>query len=171
MKKNAILSLVLALALGFIACGEENNLKDMTKPVITDTGITCNPINCQVYHCGDTIPFRYVFEDETELGNFNIEIHNNFDHHTHSTEADDHDHEGGECEDTEDEGQDHHEPVKPWIYNQSFQIPAGLKSYTAKINIPIPADCDEGDYHFMIRLTDRAGWQQIKGIAIIVRKQ
>jgi hypothetical protein len=26
----------------------------------------------------------------------------------------------------------------------------------------------EGDYHFMIRLTDKAGWQQLKALAIII---
>ena len=164
MKKYIFLSL-MALTLSFIACSEDNDPKDMTQPVITDTGITCNPINCQVYHRGETIPFRYVFEDDTELGAFNIEIHDNFDHHTHSTEADDHGHEGSECEDNDDH-EEHHEAVTPWVYSKDFSIPAGLKSYTAKIDIPIPADIDEGDYHFMIRLTDHAGWQQIKGIAI-----
>lgn len=29
-------------------------------------------------------------------------------------------------------------------------------------------DTDPGDYHFMIRLTDRAGWQQLKAMAIKV---
>ena len=31
---------------------------------------------------------------------------------------------------------------------------------------PIPADAALGDYHFMIRLTDRAGWQQLHAVAI-----
>jgi hypothetical protein len=35
--------------------------------------------------------------------------------------------------------------------------------------IAIPADIDEGDYHFMVRLTDKSGWQQIaaKSVKII----
>ena len=60
--------------------------------------------------------------------------------------------------------------MKPWVFNQDYQIPAGQKSYTARFDIQIPADIDEGDYHFMVRLTDRAGWQELKGIAIKIEE-
>ena len=140
----------------------------MTPPTITDKGLAAaNPINCQVYHRGDTIPFIYCFEDNQELGNFNIEVHNNFDHHTHSTEADDYDHDGSECE-------DHHEhnggELIMWLYNNSFQIPAGQTHFVARQDIPVPKDIEPGLYHFMIRLTDKAGWQALKGIAIVVEE-
>ena len=157
MKKYIYMSLTMALILGLWACGNDDEVKDMTPPTITDTGITCNPINCQVYHRGEVIPFRYVFTDNVELGNYNIEIHSNHDHHTHSTEA-------VECEEHE-----HHEevtPTNPWIYNQSFSIPAGSQSFSAQVDIPIPQDIDPGDYHFMIRVTDQAGNQEIKSVAI-----
>nr|MCR5139296.1 DUF4625 domain-containing protein [Bacteroidaceae bacterium] len=104
-------------------------------------------------------------------GSFNIEIHGNFDHHSHSTESDDHDHnhEAGECEHHHDEDDDEHDDEgKAWVYNQSFDIPAGQRSYRASFEIPIPTDIRRGDYHFMIRLTDSAGWQQLKAIAIII---
>ena len=45
----------------------------------------------------------------------------------------------------------------------------GQTLYKATIDIPIPEDIDEGDYHFMIRLTDRAGWQQLKSVSIKVK--
>jgi hypothetical protein len=60
--------------------------------------------------------------------------------------------------------------VKPWVFNKDYQIPAVQKNYTARFDIQIPADIDEGDYHFMVRLTDRAGWQELKGIAIKIEK-
>ena len=41
-----------------------------------------------------------------------------------------------------------------------------LEYYTARHDIAIPADIDPGDYHFMVRLTDRAGWQQLHAMAI-----
>ena len=112
MKKIINMSLLMALitilTLSFNACGSDDD-KDMTPPVISADGITANPINCQQYHPGDVIPFHYVMLDNQELGNFNIEIHNNFDHHTHSTEADDHDHdhEMGECDDDEEHEHEH----------------------------------------------------------------
>ena len=176
MKNLKYMSLVMALAcvftLGFMACSSDDDEKDMTPPVISTEGIVANPINCQVYHRGETIPFNYLFTDNQELGAFNIEIHNNFDHHSHSTEADDdhdHDHAEGECDDDDDHEEGEHEhaaPVKPWVYNQDFTIPTGQRSYKARIDIPIPTDVDAGDYHFMVRLTDRAGWQQLHAVAI-----
>ena len=174
MKKIINMSLLMALitilTLSFNACGSDDD-KDMTPPVISADGITANPINCQQYHPGDVIPFHYVMLDNQELGNFNIEIHNNFDHHTHSTEADDHDHdhEMGECDDDEEHEHEHeheHSEGNAWVYNRDFTIPAGQRSYDARHDIQIPVDIDLGDYHFMIRLTDRAGWQQLHAVAI-----
>ena len=71
------------------ACGgsDDEEQKDMQQPVISEQGITANPIDCQVYQRGSVIPFHYLMTDNQELGAYNIEIHNNFDHHTHSTTA------------------------------------------------------------------------------------
>lgn len=153
MKKN-ILSFLLPLAL--CACGgsDDDETKDMQHPVITEQGVTANPIDCQVYHRGEVIPFSYRFTDDTELGAYNIEIHNNFDHHTHSTSS-------AECEMDAQKS-----PVSPWVYNRDFTISSGQRQYDAKVDITIPADIDTGDYHFMVRLTDKAGWQQLKAVAI-----
>lgn len=172
MKKIINMSLMMALitilTINFAACGSDDD-KDMTPPAISADGIVANPVNCQQYHPGDIIPFHYIMTDNQELGNYNIEIHNNFDHHSHSTEADDHDHdhEMGECDDhDEDEHEHEHSEGNPWVYNQDFVIPAGLRQYDAHHNIQIPSDASPGDYHFMIRLTDRAGWQQLHAVAI-----
>ncbi len=172
MKKNFTMSLLTALTLTilFVSCGKTD--KDESQPIITNQGITANPVNCQVYHPGDTIPFCYQFEDDVELGSFNIEVHSNSDHHSHSTESDDHGHEGGECtHDHEEHAHEHAATEQPWVFNQDYDIPFGQRSYLARVNIPIPKDIAEGDYHFMIRLTDRAGWQQLKAIAIIIEEE
>ena len=161
---SLLLALACVLTLGFSACGDDDDDKDMTYPVISAEGITSNPIDCQVYQRGTVIPFHYIFTDDTELGAYNIEIHTNADHHSHSTSSveceEEHEHEG------EHEHEHEHGAVKPWVYNQDFAIPAGQRSFDARHDIVIPADIDEGDYHFMIRLTDRAGWQQLKAVAI-----
>ena len=154
MKKSIfIISLLCALS----ACSSSDDEKDMLPPVITDLGITANPIDCQVYQRGETLPFHYVFTDDTELGNFNIEIHNNFNHHTHSNSS-------VECA-----MDDKKNPVNPWVYVKDFNIPDGQSRYDAQVDIPIPADIDPGDYHFMVRLTDKAGWQPLKAVAIKIR--
>lgn len=155
MIKNTIFIFTLLCAL--CACSSsDSDDKDMQMPVISEEGIVANPIDCQVYHRGETMAVHYLFTDNMELGQFNIEVHNNFDHHTHSTSV-------VECPQDADKA-----PVKPWIYNQDFSIPEGQRQYEANIEIPIPADVDPGDYHFMIRLTDAAGWQQLHAVAIKV---
>ena len=154
MKRKNLLSIMLLCALCACSSDDDEQQKDMLQPVISDTGIVADPIDCQVYHRGDVIPFHYLFTDDTELGAYNIEIHNNFDHHTHSTSS-------VEC--PVDVKKD---PVKPWIFSQDYTIPAGQRSYDARHDIQIPADIDTGDYHFMVRLTDHAGWQQLHAVAI-----
>lgn len=152
---SLMMALMTILTLSFNACGNDDEAqKDMQQPVISDQGIVANPIDCQQYHRGEIIPFHYVMTDNEELGNYNIEIHNNFDHHTHSTTA-------VKCPMDAKK-----EPEKPWVYNHDYAIPAGQRQYDAKVDIKIPADIDPGDYHFMIRLTDRAGWQQLHAVAV-----
>ena len=155
--KKTVISLSLLCALCACSSSDDAETKDMTYPVITDQGITANPIDCQVYNRGEVIPFNYVFTDDTELGSYNIEVHNNFDHHTHSTSA-------VECE-----MEANKKPINAWIFNQDYTIPSGKRSFTARIDIPIPADVDPGDYHFVVRVTDRAGWQQLKAMSVKIR--
>ena len=156
--KKLLLSIILLHALGACSSSDEEK-KDLKKPTISSVGITANPIECQVYNKGETIPFQYVFQDDTELGNYNIEIHNDFDHHTHSTEASD-------CPLDEKKN-----PVNPWVYNKDYGIPSGKRTYTASVDIPIPDNIDAGDYHFMIRVTDAAGWQELKSVSIKIIEQ
>ncbi len=163
--KKAFIGMCLFAALAAVTGCEDDNADgeavDKEKPEIlyADSGEDIsNPGNCQQYGVGDTIPFRYTFTDNAGLGNINIEIHNNFDHHSHGTTMVD-------CQ--LDPKKD---PVNPWIYNQDYAVPAGLKRYRAAIDIPIPKDIDPGDYHFMIRVTDINAWQQIRAVSIKVVK-
>ena len=155
MKYNFLILLPL-LALGACNDSSDSESKDMEYPVITSGSEEASPSNCQIYERGGTIPFTYVFTDDTELGAFNIEVHHNFDHHTHSTSS-------VECE---------MEPKKalhPWIFNEDFSIPSGQTTYSPQLEIPIPEDIDTGDYHFLIRVTDRAGWQQICAVSVKIK--
>lgn len=166
MSKHILLSLVTALViLLFIAC--ENKNKDLTPPAIIETDFL--PADCDIYYTGDTIQVRFTCSDDTELGNFNIEIHSNFDHHTHSTSAEECGGEEGEEHHHDEEGEEHHhhEDVEgAWVFNQDYAIPAGQKRYTVSVDIPVPEEVLDGDYHFMLRLTDQSGWQTIKAVAV-----
>jgi len=155
--KKSILTLSLLCALCACSSSDDEDPKDMTYPEISQEGIEANPTDCQIYERGGVIPFNYIFKDDTELGSYNIEIHNNFDHHTHSTSA-------VECEMDEKKT-----AQNPWVYNEDFLIPTGKRTYNARIDIDIPSDIDAGDYHFMVRLTDRAGWQQLHAVAVKIR--
>ena len=167
MKNLKDMSLMLALAcvftISFTSCSSDDD-KDMTYPVINTTDVQASPINGQTFKPGDVIHFMCLFTDNKELGSYNIEIHNNFDHHTHSTASGE---EEGEDDDDHDHDHEHgHEAENAWVYNESYAIPAGTRSYTAQHDITIPTGIATGDYHFMVRLTDRAGWQQLHAVAI-----
>ncbi|SBW07044.1 DUF4625 domain-containing protein [uncultured Dysgonomonas sp.] len=157
MKKKIILYSLICLF--SVACSndDEDGGKDMEKPSIDMTGDSAFPQNCIVLYRGESFPFRAVFADNRELGNYNIEIHNNFDHHSHSTD------------DVECDLEPKKTPVKAFVYNQDFSIPSGKTRFEADNEISVPGDIDTGDYHFMVRLTDKAGWQQLRAISLKIK--
>ncbi len=163
MKTNIIIpaAALAAFTLLLVCCGKTKE-KDMIPPEIIAVGDYTSPLNCQEFHVGGVLPFAWAFSDNEELGSFNIEIHSNHDHHTHSTEAE-------ECPEHE-EGHNHGDPVNPWVFNKDYAIPAGTSYYEADIKIPIPEGIDPGEYHFMIRVTDISGWQEIKSVAIHIEE-
>ncbi len=142
-------ALVSGLLMGLTACGsDDEESKDMEKPVITTDGIVACPLDCDVFRRGDVIPFNYAFTDNVELARYTIHIHNNFDHHEHPGLAEMH------CE-----MEPQKDPVNPWTVEETvYTIPAGNTRYTARLDIPIPTDIDPGDYHLSIRVFDAKGW-------------
>ncbi len=115
------------------------------------------PLGCDTVYVGESFTFKATFTDNQELGAFNIDIHHNFDHHSHSTEL-------LNCE---------MDPKKTptdnvFLFIQSYSIPDGLTSHHAEATIEIPADADTGDYHFFLALTDKEGWQTVRGVGIKV---
>lgn len=157
MNKNklSLMAIVALATLTFVACGD--NDRDTEPPTITTDGVEASPMDCDAYRRGDTIEFRYRLTDNVALGKFNLEVHDNHDHHTHSTQPE-------ECE-----HEPEHEEVNPWVFNRDYDIPADTRDYVATASIPVPTDVDPGDYHFMIRVTDQAGWQQLRSVAIKVK--
>jgi hypothetical protein len=152
------LYLILAITLFiFTACTKEKI--DDQRPSIDLSIPGAFPQNCDTLWLGETFSFRVLFTDNRSLGSFSIEIHENFDHHAHSTEV------------TECELNPIKQPVNPFLFIQNFGIPEGLTEYEANVEIQIPAGnsagiFDEGDYHFFISLTDREGWSDQKGLSV-----
>ncbi|KAF2508836.1 DUF4625 domain-containing protein [Flavobacterium foetidum] len=148
-----ILSL-LASTFFLASCESDTSETDKEYPVIDNAFPNAFPIQCSEIKRGQKITFRARFSDNAELGSYSLDIHHNFDHHTHSTEV-------NNC--IADAVK---KPVNPMLYINSATIPSGQKTYEAIQEINIPSDIDLGDYHFMIRLTDKEGWQTIKGLSI-----
>lgn len=155
MTRNLKYLFLGSLLLMLLACTDDTE-KDEELPVIDMSGSASFPQNCGIVYRGESFAFRATFTDNVELGSFSIEMHNNFDHHTHSTDA------------TSCEMAPVKTPVKPMLFIQEFDILKAAKKYEATVQIAVPADADTGDYHFMIRVTDAAGWQALKGIAVKV---
>ena len=154
MRKIFFFIVGIAWTLFFVAC--DDMVKDDEMPVIDMTSDTAFPQNCVTVYRGESFTFNALFTDNLELGSYSIEMHNNFDHHTHSTSSE-------ECELGAIKG-----AVKPLLFIEEYSIPAGKTEYSASIEINVPADVDTGDYHFMVRLTDKSGWQAFKGISVKV---
>ncbi|AWW32094.1 hypothetical protein DN752_19215 [Echinicola strongylocentroti] len=145
---------VLMITLAVSGCEMNEDEKDVDPPVIDNTFAGAFPTQCAVISRGASFELKVVFRDNMELGSYSLDVHHNFDHHTHSTEVND-------CE---------MDPVKspdnPFLLIDTYSIPSGLQTYEAVQQIAVPADVDPGDYHFMIKVTDKEGWQTIQGISI-----
>jgi hypothetical protein len=154
MKKHLI-GIFLILIVSISACKKDKNEAiDTEYPVIDVTSQTAFPKQCSTVKRGEAFSFRALLSDNTTLGSVSIDIHHNFDHHTHSTEV-------ASCDMAPVKT-----PVKPFLLIQSYPIATGLNKFEIDQQITIPADVDPGDYHFMIRLTDKEGWQTVKGLSI-----
>lgn len=132
---------------------------DTEKPVIGTDIPGAFPLNCDTLYFGEAITVIYLLSDNEELGSMSIEIHHNFDHHSHSTEV-------GQC--NLDPRKD---PANPYLFIQDYSLDPGIKEIKTALDIMIPDSnasgiFDEGDYHFTIRLTDREGWSTFKGFSI-----
>lgn len=144
--------LTLALFLLWNSCGSDGD-KDDQLPVIDMTGENDFPQNCTTVYRGEDFTFQATFTDNAALGSFSIDIHNNFDHHTHSTDAEDCDLDAVK------------DAVNPFLSIEQYDLEDGLTTYQATVVITVPEDVDTGDYHFMVKLTDAEGWQALRGIS------
>jgi hypothetical protein len=153
MKFYYLIGSVLFILL-FIGCDNEEDENDTLKPVIDMSMAEASPTPCDTVFSGQDMVFRAVFTDNVELGSYNLELHHNFDHHTHGSHSD-------PCPMDPDS-----DPVNPFYFNESFSIPAGSTEYEANVTIAIPAGVDTGDYHFMVKVTDAEGWQSWQSVSL-----
>jgi hypothetical protein len=132
-------------------CQDDEKPKiDDEKPTIDLTIANAFPTSCDTLYFNEPFTVKALLIDNVELGSFNIDIHNNFDHHTHSTEI-------KQCTLDADKT-----AVNPYTFIQDYTIPDASSTYLTDVSITIPSS----DYHFQIRLTDKEGWSTLKGINV-----
>src|SRR5690606_19363291 len=87
MNNNTITKFLL-IAFTFLGCSKDNETVDTEYPVIDITSEDAFPVQCSTIERGETFTFRASFTDNVALGSYSLDIHHNFDQHTHSTEVD-----------------------------------------------------------------------------------
>lgn len=133
---------------------DDSNDKDEEKPTISINYTQGFPQPCVQLVKGETYNFRAQVTDNKALASYSLDLHHNFDHHTHDDQE-------GEC---------NLYPVKqavnPFIYMENFTVPEGSTSYEINVSLTIPDDIDTGDYHCAYSVTDQTGWQSRTSIDI-----
>lgn len=129
MKK---LSLVIAalLILGITSCKKDDNStpKDTTKPTVN----LMSPSEDDEFTSGNAITVNATITDDTELSQAKIEIHENFDGHTHMKTG---------------------APAFSW----DSIIDLSGKTTTLNFKIDLPIDIATGNYDFTMRVIDQQG--------------
>ena len=145
----------MSILLVTAACSSDDPIEiDEEKPTITVAYDGGFPQGCGLLTKGETYNFRAMVTDNDELAAYSIDIHHNFDHHTHDDQV-------ADCD---------LEPIKqsenPFIFVENYTIEEGLTSYEFNISVTIPDDIDTGDYHCAFSVTDVTGWQSRTSIDI-----
>ncbi len=153
--KNILILVVFVL---FFSCEKKEEI-DTEKPEIDLDIQDAFPIQCDTLYFGESFILKVRFTDNVELGSYNIDIHHNFDHHSHSYTIE-------ECNLAPIK-----EPGNPFVFIEDYPVPDGESDYTTNLSIKIPTQnnegqFDEGDYHFHINLSDKEGWSIPFGMSI-----
>lgn len=166
IKKTSVGCLLVASLMILLFACKKDEIDD-EKPEINIDFDAAFPGNCDTLYFGETFALNLLFTDNKELGStraFSLDIHNNFDHHSHSTEV------------TECDLGAIKDAVNAYAFIQTYDIPKGVKEYQAEFEITLPHGnnegvYDEGDYHFFISVTDKEGWSAQKGLSIKILKR
>lgn len=147
-------TLLLLLCLPLVNCSSDSENIDEEKPTISVNYNQGFPKSCTVLEKGKQYTIKVKVSDNVALAKYAIDIHHNFDHHTH-------DDQGSQCELNPIKT-----PVSPLIFMQNYTIDNEPKEYEISQVITIPNDIDTGDYHCQISVIDITGWQSRTSIDI-----
>lgn len=149
---------LITVSIFITACSEDDSV-DTEKPSIDLTITDAFPTSCDTIYFDEPFIVKALLMDNIELGSYNIDIHNNFDQHTHSTEFE-------VC--TFDVVKT---AVNPYIFIQDYTISTVSAEYITDVPLTLPASdgtdlYDEGDYHFQITVVDAEGWSTLVGLNV-----
>ncbi|MDR2027577.1 MAG: DUF4625 domain-containing protein, partial [Prevotellaceae bacterium] len=131
----SVICLTAICFLAFNACKEDS---DTVKPVIN----LIEPEDGDSLHIGDDVHFKVEFSDNEALASYKVDIHPNFDNHSHAVTKHD---------DDDDETVD-------FVYEKSWSTISGQKNASVHHHeIVIPENATPGHYHLMVYCTDAAG--------------
>jgi len=148
MKKKLNLSNFLGLLLVVMILNScTNETIDEEKPTLTVNYEGGFPKGCELLTVGQIYQVKAMTTDNLELASYSVEVHHNFDHHTHDDQV-------GNCILEEIKS-----PTNPFAFSTNGQIPQGSTNYELEIDLIIPDGVDTGDYHLALSVTDVTGWQ------------
>ena len=150
--KKTIFTLFFSLLL--INCSSDSENIDQEKPTITINYDNGFPKSCTVLEKGKQYTIKVKVSDNIALAKYAIDIHHNFDHHTH-------DDQGSLCELNPIKT-----PISPLIFMENYNIDNERKEYEISQSITIPTNIDSGDYHCQISVIDITGWQSRTSVDI-----
>ena len=139
MKKVIYLSAIAIVSVFiFNACGRE----DLKKPFVS----IVSPFEGGHVEPGGKIELIASMMDDTELGSYKIEIHDAFDGHTHSQDL------PGMQKSIAHEGE-----TEDFSFSQTYTDAEGKDFHHISLNIDIPENATEGEYHLTVHVLDKAG--------------
>jgi len=151
MKTFKYFSVLLFSVWVLLATSCKRDEADTEAPVISVSG----PEADEVLFIGSEIHFEVDFSDNTELKSYKVDIHSNFDGHSHK---------GGLADSV------------AWSFQKSWNFDAGQRNaHVHHHEIAIPTEFEgkaisQGDYHFMIYCTDASGNETWTAVAVQIMK-
>lgn len=154
--------LLFVLGIAILASCEKQSDVDREKPTIEYGFAHAFPQDCDTIYFGEAFTVKMLLQDNDELGAYSINIHHNFDHHSHTSEV-------ISCDllpkITDMTG------LNPIKFINDYLINEGLSDFETNLTLQLPlgdgsGTFTEGDYHFAITVTDKSGWTTKKGIGI-----
>lgn len=149
-----------------VFAGVASCVKDNDEEILPPKIELLTPWHCDTIYFDEPATYRFRITDESNvgLGNFSMDIHNNFNHHSHG------DHETCAMDPKKD-------PVHPYEEVWITSLPGNTHEYLLEMEITMPLmkdqthEHDQGDYHFHIYVTNAEGYQTFTSLDIKLLKR